>query len=373
MVDQLHAPPFTAFHAYKSDTPFMLSSERTLPLVATDQSGDHVKQILVTGGAGFIGSHTCKALAQAGYQPVVFDDLSNGHAEAVQWGPMVQGDVRDVSALAAVMENCQPAAVIHFAGLIEVGRSTKEPEAFWDHNLNGAAAVLTAMRQTGVKRIVFSSTAACYGQPPEGSLAPLSEDLPTLPINPYGDSKLAAERLIAASARAHGLEGVALRYFNAAGADPQLDTGEAHWPETHLIPLAIEAALGIGHPLTVFGTDFPTPDGSCIRDYVHVSDLARAHVLALDAPVDPAGFLAMNLGTGRGASVKEVVEAVGRAVGRTVPHSIGPRREGDPAVLVANPARAKAVLNWQPHFTELEEIVRHAVAWRRAPKFGFKK
>jgi len=332
-----------------------------------------VKQILVTGGAGFIGSHTCKALVEAGYQPVVFDDLSNGHAEAVQWGPLVRGDVRDLGALATVMEDRQPAAVIHFAGLIEVGRSTKEPEAFWDHNLNGVAAVLAAMRQTGVKRIVFSSTAACYGQPPEGSLAPLSEDLPTLPINPYGDSKLAAERLIAASARAHGLEGVALRYFNAAGADPQLDTGEAHWPETHLIPLAIEAALGVGNPLTVFGTDFPTPDGSCIRDYVHVSDLARAHALALDAPVGPAGFLAINLGTGHGASVKEVVEAVGHAVGRPVPHSIGPRREGDPAVLVANPARAKAVLNWQPQFTELEEIVRHAVAWRQAPKFGFNK
>lgn len=332
-----------------------------------------MKRILVTGGAGFIGSQTCKALALAGYQPVVFDDLSNGHAEAVQWGPLVEGDVRDTGALATSMVQYQPTAVIHFAGLIEVGRSTREPDAFWDHNLNGVAAVLSAMRQTGVKRIVFSSTAACYGQPPEGSLAPLDEELPTMPINPYGDSKLAAERLIAASTRAYGLEGVALRYFNAAGADPQLELGEAHWPETHLIPLAIEAALGIGQALTVFGTDFPTPDGSCIRDYVHVSDLARAHVLALDVPLDFAGFLAMNLGTGRGASVKEVVEAVGRAVGRPVPHAIGPRREGDPAVLVANPASAKAVLNWQPDFTDLEEIVRHAVAWRRAPKFGFDK
>lgn len=332
-----------------------------------------MKRILVTGGAGFIGSHTCKALALAGYQPVVFDDLSNGHAEAVQWGPLVEADVRDAGALATAMVQYQPTAVIHFAGLIEVGRSTREPEAFWDHNLNGVAAVLSAMRQTGVKRIVFSSTAACYGQPPEGSLAPLVEELPTMPINPYGDSKLAAERLIAASTRAYGLEGVALRYFNAAGADPQLELGEAHWPETHLIPLAIEAALGVSDALTVFGTDFPTPDGSCIRDYVHVSDLAQAHVLALDAPLDAAGFLSMNLGSGRGASVKEVVEAVGRAVGRPVPHAIGPRREGDPAVLVANPARAKAVLNWQPHFTDLEEIVRHAVAWRRAPKFGFER
>jgi len=327
--------------------------------------------ILVTGGAGFIGSHTCKALSKAGYTPVVFDDLSNGHAEAVRWGPMVRGDVRDADALGAAMTQYRPAAVIHFAGLIEVGRSTQEPDVFWDHNLNGVAAVLQAMRATGVGRIVFSSTAACYGQPPAGSLEPLSEDLPTLPINPYGDSKLAAERLIAASARAYGVQGVALRYFNAAGADPDLEIGEAHWPETHLIPLAIEAALGVGKPLTVFGTDFPTPDGSCIRDYIHVADLARAHVLALDADVGEAGFMAMNLGTGRGASVKEVVEAVGRAVGRPVPHSIGPRREGDPAALVANPARARAVLDWSPRFTDLEEIVRHAVAWRQAPRFGF--
>lgn len=327
--------------------------------------------ILVTGGAGYIGSHTCKALARAGCRPVVFDDLSNGHAEAVLWGPLVEGDVRDPAALEAAMRTHRPAAVIHFAGLIEVGRSTREPEVFWDHNLNGVAAVLQAMRRTGVPRIVFSSTAACYGQPPAGSLEPLSEDLPTLPINPYGDSKLAAERLIAATARAHGLEGVALRYFNAAGADPELEIGEAHWPETHLIPLAIEAALGVGKPLTVFGTDFPTPDGSCIRDYIHVADLAEAHVKALGAPVGGEGFTAMNLGVGRGASVLEVVEAVGRAVGRPVPHAIGGRREGDPAALVADPARARQTLDWRPRHTRLDEIVAHAVAWRRNPRFGF--
>lgn len=325
----------------------------------------------MTGGAGFIGSHTCKALALAGYQPVVFDDLSNGHQEAVQWGPLVRGDVRDEHEVAAAIAEYAPSAVIHFAGLIEVGRSIREPGVFWDHNLNGTAAVLRAMSRMGVKRLVFSSTAACYGQPPGGSSTPLSEDLATLPINPYGDSKLAAERLIAASARAFGLEGVALRYFNAAGADPQRELGEAHWPETHLIPLAIEAALGIGTPLTVFGSDFPTPDGSCIRDYVHVEDLARAHVLALSASVGADGFQAMNLGTGRGFSVREVVEAVGRAVGRPVPHGIGPRRWGDPAMLVADPSRAKSNLNWEPRFTDLNEIIRHAVAWRQEPRFGF--
>jgi len=330
-----------------------------------------MKRVLVTGGAGFIGSHTCKALALSGFQPIVFDDLSNGHPEAVQWGPLVRGDVRDEQAIAEAMAEYRPVAVIHFAGLIEVGRSIQDPAAFWDHNLNGVAAVLRAMSRMGVNRLVFSSTAACYGQPPEGSSTALSEDLPTLPINPYGDSKLAAERLIAASARAYGLEGVALRYFNAAGADPQLELGEAHWPETHLIPLAIEAALGTGKPLTIFGSDFPTPDGTCIRDYIHVEDLARAHVLALDTAAGAERFLAMNLGTGRGSSVKEVVEAVGRAVGRPVPFDVGLRREGDPAILVADPSRARTNLNWGPRFSELDEIIRHAVAWRLAPRFGF--
>ncbi|MFN3815973.1 UDP-glucose 4-epimerase GalE [Brevundimonas sp.] len=328
------------------------------------------RRVLVTGGAGYIGSHTAKALARAGHIPIVLDDLSNGHAEAVRWGPLVIGDVRDVEAVRRCIHDHAVDSVIHFAGLIEVGRSVREPDAFWDYNLNGVAAVLQAMRASGVSRLVFSSTAAVYGQPENGSLEPLGETLPLLPINPYGDTKLAAERLIAAYARAYGIQATALRYFNACGADPEGDLGEAHDPESHLIPLAIEAALGLGPALTVFGGDFPTPDGSCVRDYVHVSDLARAHVLALEADPGPDGFAAMNLGTGRGYSVLEVIAAVSRTVGRATPHAMGARRSGDPASLVADPGRAQRGLRWRPRYTDLDEIVATAAAWRRRPAFG---
>ncbi|NJC39854.1 UDP-glucose 4-epimerase/UDP-arabinose 4-epimerase [Brevundimonas alba] len=328
------------------------------------------RRVLVTGGAGYIGSHTAKALAKAGHLPVAFDDLSNGHTEAVRWGPLVIGDVRDPAAVEACMREHRIDSVIHFAGLIEVGRSVVEPDIFWDVNLNGVASVLNAMRACNVDRLVFSSTAAVYGQPDVASLDPLAETLPTQPINPYGDSKLAAERLIAAHARAFGVKGIALRYFNACGADPDGEIGEAHQPESHLIPLAIEAALGLGPALTVFGQDFPTPDGSCIRDYIHVADLADAHVRALGADVGDEGFAAMNLGVGRGRSVLEVIEAVSAAVGHATPYSVGPRRPGDPACLVANPERAQARLGWTPRYTDLEEIVATAVAWRRAPAFG---
>jgi UDP-glucose 4-epimerase/UDP-arabinose 4-epimerase len=326
------------------------------------------RSVLVTGGAGYIGSHTAKALAEAGHRPVVFDDLSAGHMEAVQWGPLVVGDVRDAAAVSAAMRAHDIDAVIHFAGLIEVGRSMRDPAAFWDSNLGGTAAVLSAMRGCGVDRIVFSSTAAVYGQP-QGP-APLNEDLPLRPINPYGDSKLAAERMIANHCAAHGLTGVCLRYFNACGADTEGGIGEAHDPESHLIPLAIEAALGLGPALTVFGEDFPTADGTCVRDYVHVSDLARAHVLALEHEMADGAVLAVNLGTGRGQSVREVIDAVRRATGRAVPYSIGPRRAGDPAALVADPSRAEAVLEWRAIESEIDAIVGSATAWRRAPAFG---
>jgi len=328
------------------------------------------RNILVTGGAGYIGSHTAKALSAAGYRPVVFDDLSNGHAEAVKWGPLVRGDVRDRAAVENCIRRHDISAVIHFAGLIEVGRSVAEPELFWDYNLNGVASVLAAMRACDVRRLVFSSTAAVYGQPVDGGGAPLKETLPLQPINPYGDSKLAAERLIAATARAHGLEAVALRYFNAAGADPDGEIGEAHQPESHLIPLAIEAALGLGRPLTVFGQDFPTPDGSCIRDYIHVTDLARAHVLALEAEIGPEAFLAMNLGVGRGASVLDIIAAVDRATSKRTPYTVGPRRAGDPAVLVADPECARTTLGWAPVYQDLDDILRTATAWRLRPAFG---
>lgn len=330
-----------------------------------------IRTVLVTGGAGYIGSHTAKALADAGLRPVVYDDFSNGHRGAVRWGSMINGDVRDQTRLTEVMAKFEIDAVIHFAGLIEVGRSVTAPEVFWDINLNGVAAVLGAMRETGVARMVFSSTAAVYGQPAGDGQDRLSEQAAKAPLNPYGDSKLAAERLIAAHARAYGLEGVALRYFNAAGADPSGDLGEAHACESHLIPLAIEAALGLGPALTVHGSDYPTPDGACLRDYVHVCDLARAHVLALTAPLGPTRFDAFNLGSGVGHSVLEVIAAIDKATGRTTPFTTGPRREGDPALLVADPSHARAVLDWRTERSSLNEIVADAVAWRRAPRFGF--
>lgn len=325
------------------------------------------RRILVTGGAGYIGSHTCKALAAEGYEPVVFDDLSNGHQEAVVFGPLVIGDVRDAAAVSACMQQHDIEAVIHFAGLIEVGRSVQEPSLFWDINLNGTAAVLAGMRAAGVPRIVFSSTAAVYGQA-NGDL--LSETTTAAPINPYGESKLAAEWLIAAHTRAYGREGVALRYFNASGADPDGDLGEAHQPESHLIPLAIEAALGYGPPLQVFGLDFPTRDGACVRDFIHVSDLARAHVAALSAPLPESGFVAMNLGLGRGLSVLEVIAAVARVTGRPVPWNAADRRAGDPPILVADPDLARRRLGWRPLVDDIDEIVASAMAWRLHPRFG---
>lgn len=324
--------------------------------------------ILITGGAGYIGSHTAKAVRAAGMIPVVYDDLSNGHAEAVQWGPFIPGDIRDRSALCAAMRNHQVIGVINFAGLIEVGGSVVDPARFWDHNVAGMSAVLDAMRSTGVHRLVFSSTAAVYGLP--SSSRALRETDATTPINPYGDTKLACERMIAAFCDAYGLSAVALRYFNAAGADRDGDIGEAHAPESHLIPLAVEAALGWRPPLTVFGEDFDTADGTCVRDYIHVEDLAAAHVAALGLAMKPGAFEAMNLGTGQGHSVREVLAAVERATGRAVPHAVGPRRKGDPDRLVADASVARARLDWQPERSTLDRIVASAVAWRRAPKFG---
>jgi UDP-glucose 4-epimerase/UDP-arabinose 4-epimerase len=339
-------------------------------VVMVDTSGGGKGSVLVTGGAGYIGAHTCKALAAAGWTPVVYDSLSGGYLEAVQWGPFVHGDVRDAEALKDALLGHGCRSVIHFAGLIEVGRSVVRPDLFFDHNTFGTAALLQAMRAAQAERIIFSSTAAVYGLPANGA-APIREEDPRAPINPYGDSKLAAERMIAAAGRAYGITGVALRYFNACGADPDGRIGEAHSPETHLIPLALEAALGTGKPLTVFGDDFDTPDGSCLRDYIHVDDLAAAHVAALEAELDPGSFHAFNVGVGRGFSVFEVLRAVEQATGSPTPHSVGPRREGDPPVLVADSARLQTALGWRPQHTDLVDIVRTAANWRRAPRYGF--
>jgi UDP-glucose 4-epimerase/UDP-arabinose 4-epimerase len=326
--------------------------------------------VLVTGGAGYIGAHTAKALQEQGFQPVVYDDLRSGFREAVRWGPFVQGDIRDCAALGEAMEAYGVIAVIHFAGLIEVGRSTAEPDLFWEVNAAGTTSLLRAMRDRGVGRLVFSSSAAVYGQGGRGALETIPETAEKSPASPYGDTKLAAEWMIAAQCRAYGLTAVALRYFNAAGADPSGLIGEAHEPETHLIPLAIAAGLGVGRPLTVFGNDFDTPDGTCLRDYIHVSDLAAAHVAALKAELPKGAFEAVNVGTGEGRSVSQVVEAVARALGRAVPHTVGDRRAGDPPSLVADPARARRLLGWTPVRPSLEQIVADALRWEQAPRYG---
>ena len=324
--------------------------------------------ILVTGGAGYIGSHTAKALADANCRPVVFDNLSNGHRAAVQWGPFVHGDVRDRAALSATMRDHAVTAVIHFAGLIEVGDSMIRPDLYWDHNVGGMAAVLEAMRTCDVGHLVFSSTAAVYGAPQTDRA--LREGDPTVPINPYCETKLAGERMIAAHCHAYGLSAYALRYFNACGADASGRLGEAHAPETHLIPRAIEAALGIGPSLAVNGNDFQTPDGTCVRDYVHVSDLADAHLRAArQAPV-PGRFTALNLGTGVGSSVLEIIKGVDRAAQTRTPFGTGARRAGDPPRLVADPAAAALALGWRANHSSLENILGSAVRWRRAPAFG---
>jgi UDP-glucose 4-epimerase/UDP-arabinose 4-epimerase len=261
-------------------------------------------------------------------------------------------------------------AVIHFAGLIEVGRSVTRPDIFWDTNVSGTLSLLSAMRGRGVDRLVFSSSAAVYGQGGRGPLETIREDAPKDPASPYGDTKLAAEWMIRAECRAYGLSAVALRYFNAAGADASGEIGEAHEPETHLIPLAIAAALGSGKPLTVFGLDYDTPDGSCLRDYIHVSDLAAAHVAALKVQLPAGAYEGVNVGTGQGRSVLEVVDAVGRAVGRPVPHEVGARRAGDPPSLVANPARAAELLGWKAERSDLDRIVADALRWESAPRYG---
>jgi UDP-glucose 4-epimerase/UDP-arabinose 4-epimerase len=329
-------------------------------------SSPPARTVLVAGGAGYIGSHTAKALSEAGFTPVAFDNLSAGFREAVRWGPLVEGDVRDEAALTRAMTHHKVEAVIHFASLIEVGRSTVRPDLFYDHNVTGTATVLRAMKSADVKRLIFSSTAAVYGQT-DADL--LTEDLPKDPASPYGDTKLACERMIAAHCRAFGMTAVALRYFNAAGADASGLIGEAHEPETHLIPLAIAAALGTGKALTVFGEDFPTPDGTCLRDYIHVTDLADAHLRALTADLSTGAFEIFNVGTGKGQSVRDVIEAVGRAVGTPVPYSVGGRRDGDPPRLVADPTRLMRTLGWTPRLSSIDQVVQSATAWHRAQTF----
>jgi UDP-arabinose 4-epimerase len=318
--------------------------------------------VLVTGGAGYIGSHACKALARAGHRPVVYDNLSRGHRAAVRWGPLVEGELADRARLVAAMREHRAAAVMHFAAFAYVGESVADPALYYRNNLGGSLALLEAMREAGIGRIVFSSTCATYGIP--GAM-PIAETTPQLPVNPYGETKLAIERALHWYGAAYGLRSVALRYFNAAGADPEGEIGEAHDPETHLIPLVIEAALGRRPQVEVYGTDYPTADGTAIRDYIHVQDLAEAHVLALGHLAGGGASVALNLGTGQGHSVRAVIAAVEHAGNRPVPYRDAPRRAGDPPELVADPSRAQALLGWQPRLSDLDTIVATALAWHR--------
>jgi UDP-arabinose 4-epimerase len=314
--------------------------------------------VLVTGGAGYIGSHACKALATAGFTPVVYDNLSRGFEWAVKWGPFERGDLLDQARLEAVIQQHKPIAVMHFAAFAYVGESVAYPATYYHNNVVGSLALLDAMKANGVERLVFSSSCTTYGV---RGAEPIGEDTPQAPVNPYGVTKHVIEQAMRDYAAAYGLRAVAMRYFNAAGADPDGEIGEAHDPETHLIPLVLEAAAG-GTPLTVFGDDYPTPDGTCIRDYVHVSDLADAHVSALRSMEETGGFRAYNLGTGRGLSNMEIIEAVRRATGRDVPLKMGPRRAGDPPELTADPRKAARELGWTPKVSSVDDII--GTAWR---------
>jgi UDP-arabinose 4-epimerase len=321
--------------------------------------------ILVTGGAGYIGSHVCKALALAGYTPVSLDNLVYGHEWAAQWGPLERGDTGDRARIDEVLARYRPHAVMHFAAYAYVGESVDNPGKYYRNNLAGTLTLLEAMRDHGVDRLIFSSTCATYGVP---QVIPIPEDHPQSPINPYGASKLMVERMLADFRTAHGIRSVCLRYFNAAGADPDAQIGEDHDPETHLIPLVLDAATGKRPHITVFGDDYPTADGTCIRDYIHVTDLADAHVLALKAMEQSDPAPAYNLGNGRGFSVKEVIETARRVAGRDIPMQIGPRRAGDPPALVGDATRAIRELGWQPRYAELSTIIE--TAWRWATRSG---
>lgn len=317
------------------------------------------KKVLVTGGAGYIGSHTCKALALAGYEPVVYDNLSSGYKSFVRWGEFVYGDILDTPRLFEVMRAHRPCGVIHFASLIQVGESVLLPGKYYQTNVMGSLSIMEAMRLAEVENLVVSSTAAVYGEP---ECVPINEGSPYAPVNPYGASKAMMERLLDDFGAAHGLRGAALRYFNAAGADPDGEAGERHVPETHLIPRVFMAVQGEIPALKLFGDDYPTPDGTCVRDYIHVCDLAEAHILALEKLAGGAGSLKINLGTGQGYSVKQIIEESRRVIGRDVPYTIAPRRGGDSASLVAGVERAERELGWKASRSSLENII--STAWR---------
>ncbi|MCV3242649.1 UDP-glucose 4-epimerase GalE [Mesorhizobium sp. ZC-5] len=321
--------------------------------------------ILVVGGAGYIGSHTCLDLASKGFTPVVYDNLSNGHAEFVRWGPFEHGDIRDRARLDAVLDTYKPAAIVHFAALIEVGESVRNPTGFFENNVAGTLTLLSAAQAAGIDKLVFSSTCATYGLP---QAMPMDETHPQAPINPYGRSKLIVEQMLSDLDAYEGFRSVALRYFNAAGADPEGRVGEWHSPETHAIPLAIEAALGRRSDFKVFGWDYDTRDGTCVRDFVHVLDLADAHSRAVQYLLDGGDSVALNLGTGDGTTVKELLSAIEAVSGKSFPVEYVGRREGDSPMLVADNGKARSVLGWQPRF-DLTAIIETAWNWHSSEQW----
>jgi UDP-arabinose 4-epimerase len=317
--------------------------------------------ILVTGGAGYIGSHVAKQLAKSGFSPVVFDSLVRGHREAVRWGPLETGDIRDEAGLDAVFRRHRPEAVLHFAALAYVGESMADPAPYFETNVGGTIQLLRVMRKHGVDRIVFSSSCATYGIP---QALPITEDTPQNPMNHYGRSKLIGEQMLRAYSDAYGIRAAMLRYFNACGADPEGELGELHDPEPHLIPRVLMAAAGEIDHLQIFGDDYPTPDGTCVRDYIHVADLAAAHVAALQYLAGGGGTVALNLGTGKGLSVRQIVDAAMDVTGRPVPVQVCPRRPGDPPELVASGSLAERVLGVRPEYSDLRTILQTAWDWR---------
>jgi UDP-arabinose 4-epimerase len=319
-------------------------------------------RILITGGAGYIGSHCAKALSAAGHACVVFDNLSLGHRDFVRWGPFVGGDIRDASALDKVFSSFQIDAVMHFAALAHVGESIQFPSLYYDVNINGTRILLDAMMRAGVRLIVFSSSCVVYG---ESGLAPIGEDAPMEPVNPYGITKFVCERMMGDFEQAYELRSARLRYFNAAGADPSGELGEDHTPKRRLISLVLDAALGKTPLVEVFGTDYQTPDGTAVRDYVHVHDLANAHVLAMQHLFDGGSTVAVNLGSGRGVSVKQVVETARAVTGRRILTRYAQRRVGDPSILVAAPALADKLLGWSANCSDLTTIISDAWRWHK--------
>lgn len=317
-------------------------------------------RFLVTGGAGYIGSHTAKMLAKTGHEVAVYDNLSRGHRDLVKWGSLVEGDIRDTKLLREAMRWFKPDAVIHFAAFAYVGESVTNPYMYYDNNVGGTLSILKAMTEAGVKNLIVSSTCATYGQPDR---MPITEETGQNPINPYGQSKLMMEKICRDFDHAHGLRFMALRYFNACGCDPDGETGERHDPEPHLIPRALMAAAGEIDALDIFGSDYQTPDGTCVRDYIHVNDLASAHIAGALYLMDGGKSDAVNLGTGRGTSVKEILDATARVTGRSVPHRMSPRRPGDPAELVAAVGKAREVLNWQAGNSDIDQVISSAWNW----------